>query len=392
MGSARHDRIPGNETEARRASPSTRRRTLSAPLPTAAPLVDLVLHIGSGKTGTTSIQSFLSTNREGLAELGYLFARSPGNVRHSRLSLSVLPDHLIQLAPAWHRLELTSPTEFRKDFRIKLKEEIAQAGLPRLILSDEALFGGRGESRKRLRELTDEIAHTVRIVVYLRRQDDHLASRYQQRVKVGETMRLEERVGKVDLSGLYDYHTRLRQWQRVLEPTLLVVHPFERVRFPDGSLHQDFLDAAGIEARADDLKPATLANESLDAEAVEFLRILNIFRVEREGARVGLIDNWELVRRLRAASAAEPGPTLTLPPRALDEFMARWEESNRAVARDFLGDPGGELFRTPRKSSNTTSEQVFDPARLDHYLEVLELPEEIHAPLRVLVDREAATS
>jgi hypothetical protein len=122
---------------------------------------------------------------------------------------------------------------------------------------------------------------------------------------------------------------------------------------------------------------------------VEFLRILNLFRVEHEGARVGLIDNRELVLRLRAASAADAGPTLTLSPTKLDEFMAQWEESNRAVARDFLGDPSGQLFRTPRKDANTTSNQVLDPARLDYYLEVLQLPEELRGPLRTLVDREA---
>jgi hypothetical protein len=177
-----------------------------------------------------------------------------------------------------------------------------------------------------------------------------------------------------------------------MDPTSFVVRPFERSRFTDGSLHQDFLEAAGVGARADELEPVIQLNESLDAEAVEFLRILNLYRVEHEGARVGLIDNRELVLRLRAASAADPGPTLTLSPTMLDEFMARWEESNRAVARDFLGEPSGELFRTPRKSSNTTSAQVVEPARLDHYLELLELPEELHAPLRSLVDREATTS
>jgi hypothetical protein len=75
-----------------------------------------------------------------------------------------------------------------------------------------------------------------------------------------------------------------------------------------------------------------------------------------------------------------------------DAFMARWEESNRAVAREFLDDPSGELFRMPRKTNNTTSEQVFDPARLDRYLEVLELPDVDHASLRALVEHEAATA
>jgi hypothetical protein len=73
----------------------------------------------------------------------------------------------------------------------------------------------------------------------------------------------------------------------------------------------------------------------------------------------------------------------------LDAFMERWEESNRAVAREFLGDEKGQLFRAPRKTHDTTTEQRLDPARLDHFLGLLELPKRMHTPLRRLVEREA---
>ena len=72
------------------------------------------------------------------------------------------------------------------------------------------------------------------------------------------------------------------------------------------------------------------------------------------------------------------------------EFMAQWEESNRRVATEMLGDESGQLFGTPRKTDNTTSDQVLDPAMLDGYLELLKLPEQLHAPLRRLAEREAA--
>lgn len=297
----------------------------------------------------------------------------------------------MERAPAWHRQGYTSHPEFREEVHSSLVAELAEAGVPGVILSDEALYGAKVVALERLRRLTDQIARSVRVVVYLRRQDDHVASRYQQIVKTGEVRRLAVRVRELDLSGFYDYRSRLGRWQELMEPTSLVVRPFDRASFAGGSLHQDFLDAAGVGVRAGDLEPVTELNESLDAEAVELLRVLNLFRVEHEGATPGQIDNRRLIRRLRSA-IGEPGPTLTLPPDMAEEFMARWAQTNRAVARDFLGNPSGELFKTPRKTRNTTSVQVFDPARLDHYLEVLELPEEQHAPLRALIDREATTA
>lgn len=54
--------------------------------------VDLILHVGMGKTGTSSVQFFLRDNRERLREMGVLFPASPGNARHTRLGLFVKPE------------------------------------------------------------------------------------------------------------------------------------------------------------------------------------------------------------------------------------------------------------------------------------------------------------
>jgi len=69
--------------------------------------------------------------------------------------------------------------------------------------------------------------------------------------------------------------------------------------------------------------------------------------------------------------------------------MSQWEESNERAAREILGDESGQLFHLPRKTHNTTTEQHLDPARLDHFLTLTALPAQVHAPLRLLVEREA---
>jgi hypothetical protein len=344
-----------------------------------------VLHIGSGKTGTSSIQHLLSKSRERLAERGTLFPQSPGLGRHVQLGLFIRPDAELGKLINWHKQEFSSPADFREDFQGRLFAEIDSSGLTRVLLSDEALYGCSVDALKRLRAFTDEIARSIRVVVYLRRQDDHVCSRYQQVVKTGEVRRLAERLEQVNYKKTYDYHGRLETWRRLIEPNEFVVRPFESERFVAGSLYQDFFEAAGLGPWSDDLETAGPLNESLDAEAVELLRIVNIYRVEYEDAVPGLINNRKLVTRL-AGSAT--GPTLTLPDSVLDAFMETWAESNRAVAREFVGDETGQLFRAPRKSQNTTTEQRLDPARLDHFLQLLELPKRMHAPLRQIVERE----
>ena len=279
------------------------------PSATASPTepLDLVLHIGSGKTGTSSVQHLLSQNRERLAELGTLYPQSPGRARHVRLGLFIRPDAELVNQISWHERDYSSPAEFREDFQHKLFAEINSSGLTRVLLSDEALYGSTVEALKRLRAFTDEIARSIRLVVYLRRQDDHVCSRYQQVVKTGEVRRLAERV---------------EQWT---SPRPTTTTPGCAPGTADGA---ERVRRAAVRTRAlrgrialpgllrrrghRSSRPGPHAvrnlNESLDAESVEFLRILNIHRVEHEGATAGLINNRELVERLAELHRPDPDP------------------------------------------------------------------------------------
>jgi hypothetical protein len=346
---------------------------------------ELIVHIGTGKAGSSSIQAFLHENRQRLGELGLLYPQTPGKPRHTRLGLFVKSTKELERSPAWHKQRQSDPEKFRKAFRRRLFSEIEDSGLPRVLLSDEVLFHRDDRALRRLRRLTDRMAERLRLVVYLRRQDDHLVSRYQQGVKTGSGLRLRE-WAQEGRSALYDYHARLTTWQRLLRPAEFVVRRFEPGSFVDGSLYQDFLDATRIDVRADDLQDVPKRNESLDAESVEFLRLLNLHRIENEGAAVGRVHGSDLLARLAEAST---GPVLTLPAWVLDEFMGQWEEGNELVARRFLQEADGRLFRMPRRTHGTTTEQHLDPARLDHFLSLAELPEHTHAPLRALAEREA---
>ncbi len=254
-----------------------------------------------------------------------------------------------------------------------------------MVLSDETLFRMGGEPLARLHGLIAPLARRLRVVVYLRRQDDHLVSRYQQAVKIGQVQPLDVWARR-DFTKLYDFAGRIEAWREGLRPTDLVVRRFERSRFHRGSLVEDFVDAAGIDLRVEDLRPVEVRNESLGVEGVELLRILNLHRVENQGMEMWQLSNRGYIRQLVTEST---GPLVTLPDAELDDFMAKWTLSNRKLA-EVLGDPGGELFLTPRRTSGTTTEQRLDLGRLDHYLELLEIPEQEHAPIRRIAEREGS--
>jgi hypothetical protein len=357
---------------------------MELPPPLTRPL-DLVLHLGMGKTGTSSIQFFLRDHRDALAALGTLYPETPGGGRHQKLGLSVKTRQELDRSIEWTRVEHGDPGRFRRRFRKRLLTEIEDSGLSRVLLSDEVLFGSSPAALRRLGSWTSGLSRSRRVVVYLRRQDDHMVSRYQEEVKLGEVRRLDA-WSRQRMRRLYDYHDRLCKIQQLLAPTSLVVRRFERDRFPGGSVLQDFLEAAGLDTSLADLSQGEERNTALDADSLEFLRLLNVYRVEHESAVPGRIEQRDVAHRLAHASS---GPTLTLPPAYLDRFMSRWARPNEAVAREFLGDPSGVLFQAPRKSSNITAEQRLDPARVEHFVRVAGLPDDLLAPLRATAEREA---
>lgn len=351
--------------------------------PAVAP-VDVVLHIGSGKTGTSTVQRVLRRNPEALLSAGQLYPRTPGQVRHTKLGLYVRPDDELVRHADWLTGSFPPPAAFRRQFRRRLESEIASSGASGVVFSDEGLFSAGDRTIRRMRRLTRRLGGRVRLVVYLRRQDDHLVSRYQQVVKMGEITPLTTWMQQ-DWTGTYDYHLRLTSWQE-LEPDAFVVRRFERDRMVGGSLVSDFLDAAGIAVDERELTHTESRNESLGAEAIELLRILNLYRVEHEGARPGLFGNHHHVVRLRELA---PGPVLTLPDERLNRFMATWDESNRRVADEFLGDATGVLFEAGRKAEGTTTEQRIDPDQLDFYFDLLDIPQSQHDAIRRIAKKEA---
>lgn len=347
---------------------------------------DVVLHIGTGKTGTTTLQSVLARSRDRLAVDGTLYPRTFGNLRHLRFGFFVMPDAQLVRSPEWLRAGNAEkdPEQLRRTLRRRWRRELT-ADVRRVLISDEGLYRRNAATIKGVRGFTDTMGGSVRVIAYLRPQDEHVASNYQQVVKGGEIARFAEWV-ETDLAHTYDYHRHLARWREHLDPDEFVVRRFDPASFVGGSLVDDFLETAGLSVTSADLTTVERKNESLSAEAVELLRILNIFRVEHEGARAGLIINRDRVERLRVV----PGPTLVLADDLLDRFMARWAESNRRVANEFLDDPSGGLFRTPRSRDGTTTDQRLDPDRLDHFLALLDIPEQEHAGIRRIAEREAA--
>lgn len=130
------------------------------------------LHLGQHKTGTTSIQNFLWGNRAELLKAGYDIPDTgvEGGAHH---------------ALCYALLGLKGRTD-AEALITALDQEIRQSDCPNIILSSEEFERlGLPMVSLLIRKLS---AHTLRPILYLRRQDGYLLSDYGQQIKMGAAL------------------------------------------------------------------------------------------------------------------------------------------------------------------------------------------------------------
>lgn len=237
---------------------------------------ELYLHVGSPKTGTTSIQNYLSCHRDVLFKnYGVLYPKAGLNViAHHPLAADVrakfngdkIPDHCYGDNPRdknWEKL-LVELNGLEK----KIKK---------VIVSSEDFFTlfrtGNIEPLKYIRDVLHDF--DVKIVFYLRRQDFFVDSLYNQAIKA--TLQCDLLPGDfIDKHPVTrkNYFEILDAWGRVFGVDNVFIRPFEREELLGGSLIDDFLSIVGVDADVgqDYLQPK---NERLSPEELVFKNEIN---------------------------------------------------------------------------------------------------------------------
>jgi hypothetical protein len=284
-----------------------------------------ILHIGTEKTGSTSIQQFLARNRDWLATHGFHYAKAPGSPNHTRLfSYAVSsPALAFNLRTA----------EEHEALRTRLEADLAtevEANPGKVFLFSNEHCHSRlyaPEEVERLRALLARHFDRVDVLVYLRRQDELAVSLYSTLLKAGTSGRelLVRRpvpslpVGSPEQTLYYDYEALLARWGAAFGAERLIVR-----RFPQDLVARSIIDdvchVAGLPTP--EHRPER-ANESLRPEFQEYLRLINPHLKVQQGSTRG-----EIVRVLSELGKGNG----RLPARgAASAFFDRFRDSNEAV-------------------------------------------------------------
>ena len=231
-----------------------------------------VIHIGTHKTGTTTIQKTLFSVRSKLLSDTQILYPST----HSNQSVHLGTMFLDKPPRALRRRGLDATNEssvarLQEKFRASLEADLAAPDWHTLVMSAEALWRFDPKAVARFIEWLTEYVSTISVVAFVRHPVDWARSAVQQQLKGGAT-----------LDYLYE-NMPLLGWRERFTPWLDAVglERFRLVSFNEAQENEgivaSFCDAAGLpyETIRSLAPPIPAANESISLEAALLLDSLN---------------------------------------------------------------------------------------------------------------------
>jgi len=297
--------------------------------------MQLILHIGHAKTGTTSIQRTLHANRQGLLQQGVVYAPGEGISHNAVVALLGKGTSV----PAHKEAHLRA--QAAKDLQ-QMAATARSHGSDHVLISSEGLFALAREQMGRLLELLPLRFERIVVAAYLRRCSGLYISMTQQRLKSSHVITSPHEFRR-------DYLRFLQRWAEVAGRENVVLRPFDRSLLTGGDAVQDFLellgDLTGIDANALSRPPGE-ANPGLTAEQMV---VLQQFREEfLAGSRGSFHPASNRLVTFFQESGNAPSLEMHRPelrPELMELVDSRCHECNRELDVMFCGEVWARLHR-----------------------------------------------
>lgn len=252
------------------------------------------LHIGTEKTGSTTIQRYLEKNREALIKQSHYYPKCLGPQRGSHYYLSVycrndnIFDDLRIISGVTNAVEL-------EEFRVKLLKnidmEFNEQDCQYLHISCEN-FQSRFlaiDTIEKLKLILDKYVDTFEVLCYIRPQHEVAISLYSTDMKLGGTT--DSPLPKVEKNNhYYNYNDMLQKWEFVFGLNNVKVRIFDKESLLNNDLLTDYCHTTGI--NKSNLTDIEKENESLDSSALLFLKEFNHYLPRiKDGQETGFRRN-----------------------------------------------------------------------------------------------------
>jgi hypothetical protein len=299
---------------------------------------EIILHPGMPKTGTSALQVFLARNHAALKErgvdylpigefnLGLKGSISSGN--GSFLARTLLPPN----SPAW----IADGERYHAEFHAAVRASTADVG----IVSSEMFIDAAREQLEKLLASLRERGIAVKVLYYIRRHDQFLASAYMQQVKRhGCTDYPETYVRATYRSAPFlKYHSFYRYLADLFGSRNIRCRIYDEAIRQERGLFRDFLSVLGIDGAglATDIPDI---NTSLTPKEVAIMLMINRYRPRMQFSDL-VVENAVTSGVMKAGTEHR-----LLSHRLVEEIEEFFRKENTELAREYFG--RSQLFETP---------------------------------------------
>lgn len=308
----------------------------------------LYLHIGTPKTGTSALQYFCAGNRKILEEKGIYYPdlgfRFPDIGKHRNA-------HFLSYKEYINKKEKLRDHEAEKKIReegIQKLEEAFQTH-DTILISDEHIWNEAEMTTEILPALYQHFMEQgvqIKIIVYLRRQDQVIQSFWAQKIKESSTITFESYMETEKYRRFrLDYATRIQEFEDIVGKDHLIVRCYEKQQYQgeQKTIMSDFLDILGLELTEEYKNSEKVYNVSLEGIYLEVKRLFNSLPQFKKHKNY-MVDLLKEQQAIDYQNNALERKKMYFTPEAEKEFMQKFEEENFTVAKKYLNRENGKLF------------------------------------------------
>lgn len=240
------------------------------------------LHIGTEKTGTTTIQNYFDINRSQLLESGFIYPATTGKTNHFKLAIAAYnQERLDELTRGIGIQTCDNLLRWQKKTVNKLKNEVdsikkRHRNVKAIVFSSEHLQSRLQNSEEilSLKEILDKLEiDEVRIIMYLRRPAEIANSLYSTAVISGASALAPPMPEDPYWNNICNHKNTIERFSSVFGESAIIPRLFARDELTNNSVLDDITNIIGIPVG--DYTIPDRQNERLSTTGIRILKKIN---------------------------------------------------------------------------------------------------------------------